>query len=316
MEPTYPPGGTINKPFLRRAGSLLLTLLAVHATAFFLLRAARGGPFDQDRELPTEVLQELRAQYHLDESILQQYFRSLQNLLHGEFGPSFAYRGVSVSDILADALPISLALGFGALLLALLIGLPAGILSAWKKNSKTDAGLRTLSSLLLALPNFVLAGLAISLFSFTLEWLPPAGSGGIRHQILPTLCLGLPFAAQIYRLTRNEALSALQSAPTRTARAKGLPESKVLQRHVFPRTLVPIVAFLGPATAGILTGSLVIEQVFALPGLGSHFVQSALNRDYTLSLGITVLYTALLGTLTFFADVLLARLDPRIQSIR
>ncbi len=277
---------------------------------------ARGGPFDQERELPTEVLKQLRAQYHLDESILQQYYRSLENLFHGEFGPSFAYRGVSVSDILADALPISLALGFGALLLALLLGLPTGILSAWKKNTKTDASLRTLSSLLLALPNFVLAGLAISLFSFTLEWLPPAGSGGIRHQILPTLCLGLPFAAQIFRLARNEALSALQSAPTRTARAKGLPEAKVLQRHVFPRTLVPIVAFLGPATAGILTGSLVIEQVFALPGLGSHFVQSALNRDYTLSLGITVLYTALLGTLTFFADVLLARLDPRIQSLR
>ena len=164
------------------------------------------------------------------------------------------------------------------------------------------------------MPNFVIAGLAIAFFSFSVGWLPPAGFGGMRHFILPILSLSLPFAAQIFRLTRHSAIKVLASPAILAAHGKGLSQTSLYGNHVLPQALVPVIAFLGPATAGLLTGSLVIEQVFALPGLGSHFVQSALNRDYTLALGITFFYTALLGTLTMTADLLLSWLDPRMKS--
>jgi oligopeptide transport system permease protein len=300
---------------LRRLRALALTLWAVHAAAFLLVRGARGGPFDGERDFPASVQAALRARYHLDEPLWQQYGRSLWSAIRGDFGPSMRYRDVSVNQILIDALPVSLSLGLGALILALCLGLPLGLWAASRRQRLADHLVLAGSTVLLSVPNFVLAGLTIGLFSFALGWLPPAGSGQLRHYLLPCLCLGLPFAAQLARLTRNAALNVLASDSIRTARAKGMPEKTVRRRHVLGQASVPILAFLGPTTAGLLTGSLVIEQVFALPGLGAHFVQAALNRDYTLALGITVTYTALLGSLTFLADVLMAKIDPRLESL-
>ncbi len=300
---------------LRRLAALLLTLLAVHALAFLLVRAARGGPFDGDRTFAPAVEAALRAEYHLDEPLWRQYQRALGGALIGDFGPSMSYRDTEVGTILRQALPVSLGLGLGGLTTALLLGLPLGLLAARRRGRFADRGVLAASTLALSLPNFVLAGAAIALFTFRLGWLPPAGSGGWRHLLMPCICLGLPFAAQLARLTRTAALEVMDSDAVRVARAKGVAEARLMRCHVLPQALVPVMAFLGPAAAGLLTGSLVIEQVFALPGLGAHFVQAALNRDYTLALGITVSYTALLGLMTFATDLLLRRLDPRIQSL-
>ncbi len=278
------------------------------------MRAARGGPFDAERDLPPEIVTALEARYHLDESLPRQYLRSLTGLIQGDFGPSLRYRGVGVNRILAEGLPVSLLLGAGALLVALLFGIPAGLWGALRRGRLPDHGVLLGSTLFLAVPNFVLAGFLVLGFSFALGWFPPAGLGGPDHLLLPWLSLGAPFAAQVARLTRTAALEVLASPAWRTARAQGLPPGVLVRRHLLRRTLVPVVAFLGPAAAGLLTGSLVIEQVFALPGLGTHFVQAALNRDYTLALGLTVVYTALLGLLTLAADLLLQRLDPRLEA--
>ena len=302
-------------PLLRRLFAWVAVLLAVHAAAFLLVRAARGGPFDEERSFPPEVQAALRSHYHLDEPLPRQYLRSLGGMLRGDFGPSMRYRDTSVNAILLAALPVSLALGAGGLLVALLAGVPAGILAARRRGRLADRAVLVAGTLALSLPNFVLAGMAIAVFAFALGWLPPAGSGELRHFLLPAVCLGLPYAAQVARLTRTAALEVLESPALASARAKGLEESALLRRHVLPRTLVTVVAFLGPASAGLLTGSLVIEQVFALPGLGAHFVQAALNRDYTLALGATVIYTALLGACTLGADLILQKLDPRVQAL-
>lgn len=300
---------------LRRLGALAVTLVAVHAAAFLLLRAARGGPFDEARSFPPAVEAALRARYHLDEPLLQQWLRSLAGALRGDFGPSLRYRDVQVGTILADALPVSLTLGVGALAVALLLGVPAGLAAAWNRRRRVDGLVLTASTLALSVPNFVLAGLAIAVFSFGLGWFPPAAGVGWRAWVLPCVCLGLPTAAQLARLTRNAALEVLDGEGPRAARARGLRGAVVRRRHVLRPALAPLLAFLGPTSAALLTGSLVIEQVFALPGLGAHFVQAALNRDYTLALGITVSYTALLGLLTLLADWAMSRVDPRVEAL-
>ena len=300
---------------LRRLGALALTLLAVHLSAFLLLRAARGGPFDEARSLPPAVEAALRAEYHLDEPLSSQYLRALGGALQGDFGPSLRYRDVRVTTILADALPVSASLGFGALLVALLIGIPAGLAAASARRRPLDGIVRGASTVLLSVPNFVIAGLAIGWFSFGLGWFPPAGGFGWRAYVLPCVCLGLPTAAQLARLARSAALEVLEGEGPRAAKARGLSASAIRSRHVLRPALAPLLAFLGPTSAALLTGSLVIEQVFALPGLGAHFVQAALNRDYTLALGITVSYTALLGLLTLLADWSMAKLDPRMESL-
>lgn len=307
--------GVLRNRLLRRLGAWLLTVGLVHALAFLLVRSTRGGPFDEERQLPAEVEQALRDQYHLDEPLWQQYARSVWGLFQGDFGPSMRYRDISVGQILRDAAPYSLTLGGGALCLALFWGVPAGLMAAHRRNRWQDQCVRAATSLALAVPNFVLAGIGILIFAFALNWLPPAGSSGPRYFLLPVVCLALPFAAQIARISRTAALEVLDSHAVRTAQAKGLSQSELLRRHVMPQTLVPVTAFMGPAAAGLLTGSIVIEQVFAMPGLGAHFVQAALNRDYTLALGVTVVYTALLGAFTLCADLLVERLDPRIKAL-
>jgi len=300
---------------VRRLCAWIFGILMVHLLAFLMMRTTRGGPFDSARALDPIVQRALEQRYGLDQPLLVQYGHALSGLIRGDFGPSLRYRDTQVSTLLADALPISLILGGGALLIALLIGIPAGLYCARRARSFDGKFLHAGGALLLALPNFVLAGLLLAIFSFQLGWLPPAGLGGVRNFLLPWLCLGLPLSAQILLLVRSKAKQALCSDSVRHATAEGLPPRIIVRRYVLRPSLGPVIAFLGPASAAILTGSLVIEKVFALPGLGTFFVQAALSRDYTLALGVTVVYTALLGLCTLLADLLMARMDPRLEAV-
>jgi ABC-type dipeptide/oligopeptide/nickel transport system permease component len=300
-----------------------------------LMRSVRGGPFSAERALHPEVERSLQARYHLDWPLWKQYLQYVGPVNLGErgprwlggdgsapyggllaldLGPSFRYRDYTVNAVLAQSLPISATLGALALAWALLIGVPCGVLSAVRRGSSLDLGLRVVATLGIALPNFVLAGLAILVFAFGLGVLPPAGWGEPRHMLLPSLVLGAPFAAYVARLLRAGMLEVLSQDYVRTARAKGLAPRVVLVRHALRAGVLPVVSYLGPATAGILTGSLVVEKIFAIPGAGAHFVNGALNRDYTLAMGVTVVYTALVFGLNALVDLAQAALDPRIAS--
>jgi oligopeptide transport system permease protein len=320
---------------LRRLGWFVLTLFAVVTLAFGLMRGVRGGPFDSERPLPPAVERNLREAYHLDWPLWKQYLeytgplelgphgaralggdgtRVFGGVLAGDFGPSFRYRDFTVNDILAQSLPISLTLGTLALLFALSVGIPAGLASALLRGRALDVLLRLSTSLGIALPSFVLASALLFLFAIVWPLFPVAGYGSWRHLVLPALALGAPFAAYAARLVRTGALEVLSQDYVRTARAKGLPESRVLTRHVLPGALLPLVSWLGPAAAGVLTGSLVVERIFAIPGTGSHFVNSALNRDYTLAMGVTILYTALVYGFNLLVDLAYGWIDPRMRA--
>jgi oligopeptide transport system permease protein len=319
------------KRFLvRRAVGLGVTVWVVMTVAFLLMRAVPGGPFSSERRLPAAIARNVDARYHLDWPLWRQYLqyvgplnldehglfggreRVFGGVLAGDFGPSFRYRDYTVNEILADSLPVSIALGSLALAWAVILGVGVGIASALRPRTKLDLFLRVGAAIGLALPNFVLAGLLVLLFSFTLGWLPSAGSQGLSHFILPSLALGAPFAAYVARLTRAGMLDALSQDWIRTARAKGLAPRVVLLRHALRAGLLPVISYLGPASAGVLTGSLVIEKIFAIPGTGSHFVSSALNRDYTLALGVTIVYSVLVYSLNTLVDLAYTWIDPRI----
>jgi len=318
----------------RRAAWFALTLWLVVSVSFVLMRSVRGGPFSGERALSPAIEARLSERYHLDWPLWKQYLayvgpfdwsehgatflggdgtRPFGGLLAADLGPSFRYRDFTVNDILAQALPISATLGALALLVALALGVPAGILSAVRRGSALDLAVRLAATVGIALPNFVVAGLLLLVFVFALGLLPPAGWGGLRHLVLPALVLGLPFAAYVTRLVRGGLLEVLSSDFVRTARAKGLAPRTVLVRHALRAGILPLVTYLGPATAGILTGSLVVEKIFAIPGAGSHFVNSALNRDYTLAMGVTLVYTVLVYALNVLVDLVYTLLDPRIE---
>jgi oligopeptide transport system permease protein len=318
----------------RRLLWFAFTLWVVVTISFFLMRSVRGGPFSSERALHPAIEANLRARYHLDWPLWKQYLqyvgplnldargprwlggdgsKPLGGVALGELGPSFKYRDFTVNDILRQSLPISAALGSVALGFALLLGLSAGIASALWRGSPLDVALRLVATLGIALPNFVIAGFLVLVFALALELLPAAGWGSLRHLLLPGLALGAPFAAYVARLTRTGMLEVLSEDWIRTAHAKGLPRRIVLLRHALKGGLLPVVSYLGPASAGILTGSLVIEKIFAIPGTGSHFVNSALNRDYTLSMGVTILYTVLVYALNTLVDLVYTLLDPRIR---
>jgi oligopeptide transport system permease protein len=234
-------------------------------------------------------------------------------ILAGDLGPSFKYRDMSVNDIIAQSLPISVALGLAALAWALVLGLGAGIAAALRPNGRLDLAIRACSSLALALPNFVIASVLILVFAFALHLAPVAGWGSPRHLLLPGFALGLPFAAQVARLLRTAMLETLSQDYIRTALAKGVPRRRIVMRHALKGALLPVISYIGPASAGILTGSLVIERIFCIPGTGSHFVASALDRDYTLAMGVTLLYTVLVYALNTLVDIAYTLLDPRIE---
>jgi len=298
---------------LRRLGWMAITLWVVFTASFFLMKAVPGGPLDRERALDPEIEKNLRARYHLDEPLLQQYVRELGNVLRGDLGVSYRLVDFRVNEIIAQGFPISASLGIVALGFALVLGLSAGIVSAVRRGSVADVGLMAAATVGIALPNFVIAGILIILLVFLWPLFPAAGWGTPAHLVLPAFCLGAPYAAYIARLTRSSMLDVLSQDYIRTAYAKGLPGRTVVLRHALRAAMLPVVSFLGPAIAGILIGSLVVEQIFAVPGLGFHFVQAATQRDYTLAMGLVLLYTTLLYTMNLLVDLSYAYLDPRVK---
>ena len=300
---------------IRRLAGALPTLLVIVTAAFFLMRLAPGGPFDDEQTLAPEIAANLEAAYGLDQPILVQYRNYLGGLLRGDLGPSFRYKDFEVSELIARGLPITAGLGAAALLFAVFAGVPLGMLAGRRRNRASDHAVMGVALAGIAVPNFVVAPLLALVFGVLLGWLPVSGweSGNLRYAILPVITLALPLIAYIARLTRGSLLEVLQSPHIRTARAKGLSESRILWRHAFKPTILPVVSFLGPAAAALLTGSLVVEQIFGLPGVGRYFVQGAVNRDYTLVLGMVVFYAVLIVLLNLLVDLAYGWLDPRIR---
>lgn len=300
---------------VRRLLGAVPTLLILIALAFFMIRAAPGGPFDAERALLPEIEANLRAAYHLDEPLYQQFFRYLGGLLRGDFGPSFQYRDYSVTELIQAGFPVSLRIGGSAMILALLIGVLAGSIAALRQNTRTDYTVMSVSMTGISIPNFVMAPMLILVFAVYLGWLPAGGlgDGSPRNLVLPVIALALPQIAYISRLTRGSMIEVLRSNFIRTARAQGLPASKILFRHALKPALLPVVSYLGPATAAVITGSVVIEQIFSVPGLGRFFVQGALNRDYTLVMGVVVFYGVLIVGFNILVDLAYAWLDPKVK---
>jgi oligopeptide transport system permease protein len=301
---------------LNRLASAIPTLLLLITAAFFMMRAAPGGPFDTERVLPEEVQAQLEQAYHLDEPLWRQFTRYLGGVLRGDLGPSFQYSDFSVNELILQGLPVSLRVGLGAMLLALVVGCGAGIVAALRHNRLTDHAVMTLAMTGMSIPVFVIAPLLILLFAVTLGWLPAGGwqDGGLRDMVLPVVALALPQIAILARLMRGSMIEVLGANYIRTARAKGLPMRTVVLRHALRPALMPVLSYLGPAAAGVITGSVVIEQIFGIPGIGRYFVQAALNRDYTLVMGVVVFYGAFIIAFNFLVDLLYGVLDPRVRA--
>jgi oligopeptide transport system permease protein len=300
---------------IRRLAGAIPTLFAIVTLTFFLIHAAPGGPFDEAQTLPPQIMANLQSAYGLDQPVWLQYGRYLRSLSHGDFGPSFKYKDFTVTELIRLGLPVTLKLGSAALLLALLLGIPIGAFAALRRNSAADTAVMTLVVAGLAVPSFVVLPLLGLLFGIYLHWLPVAGweQGSVSDLVLPIAALALPPLAYIARLTRGSMIDVLQSGYVRTAVSKGLPMRTVISRHVLRPALIPVAGYLAPAAASILTGSLVVESIAGLPGIGRYLVQGALNRDYTLVLGMVILYSALLIAMGLVVDLLYAWLDPRVR---
>jgi oligopeptide transport system permease protein len=298
---------------LRRLGWILITLWAVFTVSFFLIRSVPGGPFDSERQIEPEILANMNKRFHLDEPLYKQYLRELTNIARGDLGYSYKMADYSVNEIIAQGLPVSASLGILALAWALGLGLTAGIIAAVRRGKAIDTLVMSIATVGIAVPNFVVAGLMLILFAFVWPLFPVAGWGTLRQCVLPAFCLGLPYAAYVARLARTSMLDVLNQDFIRTARAKGLAPRTVVLRHALRGAMLPIVSFLGPAIAGIVTGSLIVEQVFYIPGLGSYFVQAALTSDRTLAMGLILLYTAVLSLMNLVVDIAYTVLDPRVE---
>lgn len=291
------------------------TLLLVIVLAFLMVHAAPGGPFDSERALSPDVEANIKAAYHLDEPLPQQFVRYLSGLARGDLGPSYVYRDLSVSELIGSALPLSLKLGAMAMLLAVLLGVSAGTFAALHQNAFADRFLMALAMTGISIPVFVIAPVLVLLLAVHLHWLPAGWSGaaGTGRFVLPVIALALPQIAYIARLTRASMIEVLASDFVRTARAQGLGMRMIVRRHALQPAMLPVLSYLGPAIAAILTGSVVVEEIFGIPGLGQHFVRGALNRDYTLVLGIVVFYATLVILLNLVVDLLYGVIDPRIR---
>ncbi len=303
---------------LGRLAGAVPTLFAVVTLAFVLVRLAPGGPFDQEQALPPEVKANLDRAYGLDRPLLEQYGRYLAGLAHGDFGPSMRLRDFTVNQLIAEGLPVSLALGGLALALAIGLGLPLGVAAALYRGGAADHALLGLAVAGIAIPAYVTAPVLALVFGIHLGWLPVAGwePGRPSDLVLPVIALALPTLAYLVRLTRASVIEVLALPHVRTAEAKGLAPSVVLLKHVLPPALSPVLGYLGPAAAGILTGSLVVETVFGLPGMGRFLVQGALNRDYTLVMGKVVVYAVIVIVLNLAVDLLQGLIDPRVRQSR
>ena len=300
---------------LLRVLGAIPTLLLVIVAAFLLVRAAPGGPFDSERVLPPEIENNIKQHYHLDEPLQQQFVRYLSGLLQGDLGPSYRYRDFTVSQLIGDAFPVSLQLGALSMLLALLVGGGAGIFAALHKDTIVDRLITGTAMTGISVPILVVAPVLLLFFAVYLNWLPASWSAdsGNSRLVLPVVALALPQIAYITRLMRASMIEVLQSDFVRTAKAQGLSSASIIRYHALKPALLPLVSYLGPAIAAILTGSVVVEEVFGVPGLGQFFVRAATNRDYTLVLGIVIFYAALIIVLNIVVDIVYGLLDPRIR---
>ncbi|HTT55990.1 MAG TPA: ABC transporter permease subunit [Opitutaceae bacterium] len=292
--------------------SLLALFLIITAT-FFMMRFVPGGPFTAEKAVPKEILRNLEAHYGLDQPLYRQYLSYLGHLARGDFGPSFKYANRTVNEIIADTLPVSAELGLWSLLVALGVGLPLGIVAALRRNTWADYAATAFGTIGLAVPTFVVGPLAVLVFAIHAGWFNALGWVYASDRVLPSLVLGFAYAAPISRLTRGGLLEVLHQDYIRTARAKGASELRIICHHALRGGLLPVVAYLGPAIAGVLTGSFVIETIFQIPGLGREFVNSAFSRDYTLVLGTVILYAALLIGLNLLVDIAQAWMNPKIR---
>jgi oligopeptide transport system permease protein len=299
----------------RRILTGIPTLLVIVTVAFFMMRIAPGGPFDRERALPPEIEKNVLAAYDLDQPLILQYGDYLLGILRGDFGPSFKYRDFTVAELLWTGFPASLKVGGLAIVLAVLLGITLGTLAALRQNTGIDYAVMATAMTGITIPNFVMAPLLTLIFGVYLSWLPVAGwnDGAPPNLILPVIALALPQIAYIARLTRGSMIEALHTNYVRTARAKGLRERIVVARHALKGALLPVVSYLGPATAQVVTGSVVIETIFGIPGIGRYFVQGALNRDYTLVMGTVIVFAVLIILLNLIVDLLYGLLDPKVK---
>lgn len=303
---------------MKRLLGAIPTLALVVALSFLLTRLAPGGPFDEEQALSPEIRANLEAAYGLDQPVWVQFGRYLRGILHGDFGPSFKFRDFTVGELIADGLPVSLTLGLAAMAFALALGIPAGLWAALSRGRFADRLVMAFAVAGISIPVFVVAPLLALVFGIWLRWLPVAGwmPGRPSDAVLPVVALALPVVAFVARLMRGSLLEVLRTPWIRAARARGLPERTVVLRHALPAALLPVVSYAGPAAAAVLAGSLVVETLFGLPGMGRHLVQGALNRDYTLVMGMVIVYAGLMIALNLAADLVCAWLDPRIRSER
>jgi oligopeptide transport system permease protein len=300
---------------LRRLLGAIPTLFLVIVLAFLLVHAAPGGPFDDERALPAEIEANIAAAYHLDEPLPMQFLRYLGGVLQGDFGPSYSYRDHTVSELIGRSFPVSVQLGVLAMLLATVVGVSAGVVAALQKNSALDKVVMGFAMTGISIPVFVVAPLLVLFLAVKLQWLPASwtGSEGGSRLLLPVLSLALPQIAYVARLTRASLIEVLSSDFIRTARAQGLGTAAIVRYHALKPAMLPVLSYMGPAVAAVLTGSVVVEEIFGIPGLGQLFVRGSLNRDYTLVLGVVVFYAALIVLLNLVVDLLYGAIDPRIR---
>jgi len=302
---------------VRRFLSVIPTLFIIVTLSFFLIRLAPGGPFSGEKKLPPEIMANIMRKYHMDEPLLNQYFRYIGDVLHFDLGPSYRYKDQTVNDLIGNSFPVSILLGTIALSVALVLGTLVGITSALKQNKWQDYAAMSVAVLGISVPLFVIGPILMLIFALKLKWLPTSGwlssRAGAMTLIMPVATLMMPYFAYIARLSRGSLIEVLRSDYVRTARAKGLKESVVIRKHMLKGAMLPIVTYLGPAFSGIITGSVVVEQIFVIPGIGRIFVQSALNRDYTVIMGDVIVYSIILIAANFVVDILYGLLDPRIS---
>ena len=301
---------------LRRLVFAAVTFFAIVTVVFFLIRLAPGGPFDGERRLPPEIEANLRAAYHLDAPLWEQYGRFMSQLIQGDLGPSFRQKDFSINELISTGLPVSASLGFMALILALLFGLTLGVTAGFNHGSRLDALLMGLSNINIAIPSIVSAPVMVLVFSVTLSLFPAGGADSVWHFVLPALALAIPLSAELARLVRGGVAEAIHEPHVRTAYAKGIGRVRTIRRHILPIAVIPMISFLAPAAAGLLTGTVVVEQVFNLPGIGRYFVDGALNRDYTLVMGVTIVYATAILIMNFLADLAYGLVDPRIRAVQ
>jgi len=297
----------------RRFISVLLVLWVIATVTFIFMHLIPGGPFTREKKLPAAIMRNIEERYHLNDPLPKQYADYFHDLLRGDLGPSYAYEGRTVNQIIAEGFPVSATLGLIAVSLALFVGIPAGIISSLYRNKWQDNLAMLSATIFVSVPNFILASLLMLVFALKLRWFPAAMWGEPSQAVLPAIALtGFP-TAFISRLTRSSMVEVMEQDYIRTARAKGLSRTAVVVKHALKNSLIPVVTYLGPLLAGIMTGSFVVENIFAIPGLGRYYVNSIYNRDYTVILGVTIFYSALLVLLNFFVDLTYAWIDPRIR---